>query len=259
MVHAKCTTRTDLILMIRLILGALSLFTCFPVFCKTEELRECIPYAGPKSIVLEESKSRVYDKTIAVGASCLVNEKAQYTRLYYWDAAPKADLMSAVQIAWHHLRYDLAEHPIKFVSGCAIISSSGGDFPEKKLAMFEYKGETSTNLTLRVYPFKAVNPSSRTADDICLVSVHGKADFLCALYVNVNTGDVDFSFRSASGVLELVLYETHCPFLTLDEYAVQMKLFPPKPERPKKSLKYKVPPRKPANDIPRAVEVEVEI
>ena len=245
--------------MIRLILGALSLFTCFPVFCKTEELRECIPYAGPKSIVLEDDKSRVYDKTIAKGSGCLMNNKAPYTQLYYWDSAPKADLMTAVQIAWLRLRYELAESPMKLDAPNGVVTIRLGDFREKKKAIFEYKGVSSTNLTLRVYPFKAVNPGSGTADDFCLISAYGEADFLCALYVNVNTGEVDFSFRSASSSYELVLCETHCPFLTLEEYAAQEKLFPPKQERPKKPLKYEVPPRKPVDVKPKPVEVEVEI
>lgn len=31
---------------------ALPLFACLPAFCKAEELRECIPYAGPKSMLV---------------------------------------------------------------------------------------------------------------------------------------------------------------------------------------------------------------
>ena len=245
--------------MVGLFLIVFPLFACLSSFCKTEELRECIPYAGPKSIVLEDSKSRVYDKAIAKGSSCLVNDKAPYTRLYCWDSAPKADLMTAVQIAWHRLRYALAERQMTFDWQNDVVRICHGDFQEKKMAIFEYKGVSSTNLTLRVYPFKAANPCSRATDDICLVCVYDEVDFLCALYVNVNTGEVDFSFRSASSSFELVLCETHCPFLTLEEYAVQEKLFPPKQDRTKKPLKHEAHPPKPVDIKQKPVEVEVEI
>ena len=50
---------------------ALPLFACLPAFCKAEELRECIPCAGPKSIVVE-GDVRHYDVN-AISAGKLQN------------------------------------------------------------------------------------------------------------------------------------------------------------------------------------------
>ena len=238
----------------------LLLLTCLSAFCKTEELHECIPYAGPKSIVVE-GDVRHYDKDIGAGKSCIGSESTLRTRLSYWSSVSDPDLMSAVQSAWLYARYSIAPRFSKH--NVPVENRKYNDpwksFSPKRQAIFNVGDSESTNVTLRVYPFKVTNPDSNAYECFCLVTFHGETGFLFAVYVNVNTGEKDLSFRSASSCLSLVSFESHCPYLTKAEYEIQERLFPREEAAHKESPKVDLPWPRPVRFNQKPVEVDVEI
>lgn len=199
------------------------------------DLRALIPYAGPKSVVVEGNVRR-YDKKVAVPCSRFPSKYTPSTHLLWWERISDADLMSAVQSAWHFLRYRFAQQPLEIADDS--LCSDGlyrplSQFPRKRQAIFEFGGEISTNISVRVFPFKVTNSASRQPEYFCLVTFYGEKSFLGAVYENVSTGETSHNFRAVTSRLTyLTGCETCCPFLTAEEFGVQEGLFPRKAVTP---------------------------
>lgn len=239
---------------------AIVLFCSSNQLASAADLKSMIPSAGPKSIVVE-GDVRHYDKGIGAGKSCIGSESTVRTRLSYWSSVSDPDLMSAVQSAWLFARYSIAPRFSKH--NVPVEDRKYNDpwksFSPKRQAIFNIGDSESTNVTLRVYPFKVTNPDSNAYECFCLITFHGETGFLFAVYVNVNTGEKDLSFRSASSCLPLVSFESHCPYLTKVEYEIQERLFPREKDAHKEPPKVDLPWPRPVRINQKPVEVDVEI
>ena len=242
------------------------LFITIVPFCASNllagiaELSSIIPYAGPKSIAVE-GDVRHYNKGIGAGKSCIGSESTVRTRLSYWSSVSDPDLMSAVQSAWLYARYSIAPRFSKL--NVPVENRKYNDpwksFSPKRQAIFNIGDSESTNVTLRVYPFKVTNPDSNAYECFCLVTFYGETGFLFAVYVNVNTGEKDLSFRSASSCLPLVSFESNCPYLTKAEYEIQERLFPREKDEHKELPKVDLPWPRPVRINQKLIDVDVEI
>ena len=239
---------------------AIVLFSLPNLWAGAADLRSMIPCAGPKSIVVE-GDIRHYDKSIGAGKSCVGSESTVRTRLSYWSSVSDPDMMSAVQSAWLFARYSVAP---KFCKHTGPVENRKYDdpwksFSSKRQAIFNIGECESTNTTLRVFPFKVTNPDSNAHECFCLVAFYGETGFLFAVYANVNTGERDLSFRSASSCLPLVSFESHCPYLTKAEYEIQERLFPREKAECKELHKVELPWPRPVRINHKPVEVDVDI
>lgn len=223
------------------------------------EVSSLLPFGGPKAIILE-GPIRTYDKNVGTAKCCIGNEFTAQTRLNYWGRLSELDLMCAVQLSWHFLRYQIAPRRTPMRENCqGALTDPYRRFPAKEPSLFRVDGAVSTNIVMRIFPFRVGNPVSASQLDCCLVTFHQGKNFICGLYVNLNTGEVGLDFRTISGCLPLVSLETYCPFMSLSEYEIQTRFFPNAEERHKKEKRSTIAPyqEQPRPPIESVVDVEI--
>lgn len=225
---------------------------------QSTDLANVLPHDGPAEVVLE-GNVRTYNRNVGVVKCCMGNGYEDKTKLAYWNTISPADVSCAAQIAWHFARYQIAPmfwSPAGLDQGAEFLDPMK-DFPRKAQPLFTIDNDCSTNMTVRIFPFKVSNDVSRTVLYCCLVTLYGKRGFHCGIYVSMNNGRAGLDFREVSGCVALVSRETYCPYLSLSEFEVQDRLWARIPrERLIPKEKYK-PTHKDTQE--KIVDVEVDI
>ncbi len=204
------------------------------VFCAIpldSVLPECLP--GGPVLVSMDHQTRVYTRKIGQMRTCLMSP---YSAATVVEALPEeefsvADAVTSATMAWHYMRYKMADRHNPHLD----VIDVNRNFPRYASDMFFVQGQASRNIVMRLFPFVVSNPASKHELRCCLVTISGTYGFICALYVNLNTGKIGLRFGPISGRLPLVSRESDFPFLTPEEYARQKDFFP----RPSKTVKHK--------------------
>ena len=177
---------------------------------------------GPASVMVETYDRRYYRSRGPRIRTCVISHYCGDTTIEPLARVWPIDVATAAASVWHFVRYEIAPNFRHWEIGesfCALDK----DFAYYSPGKFNVGDVASTNISLHVFPFVVKNPASKNTLFCCRVSLMGPKGFICALYVNLNTGDIGMTFGEASGHLPLVVRESQYPFLYEDEIAKQEK------------------------------------
>ena len=125
---------------------------CFAMHANAEQIdvASVLPFGGPKAIFLD-GPIRIYDKSVGTAKCCIGNEYTEQTRLNYYSQFSKIDLMCAVQLSWHFLRYRIAPRRKPIRENCqGVLTDPYRRFPAKEPTLFRVDGVVSTNIVMRI-------------------------------------------------------------------------------------------------------------
>lgn len=177
---------------------------------------------GPASVMVETYDRRYYRSRGPRIRTCVISHYCGDTTIEPLARVWPIDVATAAASIWHFVRYEIAPQFRHWEIGegfCALDK----DFAYYSPGKFNVGDVASTNISLHVFPFMVKNPASKNTLFCCRVSLMGPNGFICALYVNSNTGDIGMTFGEASSSLALVAHESQYPFLYEDEIAKQEK------------------------------------
>ncbi len=177
---------------------------------------------GPASVKVE-TYCRSYHREVGPRIrTCVISPYCGDTTIEPLERVWPIDMATAAASVWHFVRYEIAPKFRRWAIGEGL-RALDKDFSYYQPGKFNVGDVASTNISLSIFPFKVKNPASKNTLFCCRVSLIGPAGFICALYMNQNTGDVGVTFGEASGDKPLVARETQYPFLYEDEIIKQEK------------------------------------
>lgn len=202
---------------------------------------------------------------------CVAFGRGVGTRFQTWNC-PKHELTAAVHAAFHHARYarqrrvPMSYYAIDETTSSNETSTVYANFEQIRPAVeygFEIDGECVADLEVRVLPFAVCNPTSKADLHCVLVAYYSRVgDFVFAVYVNINDGNVSLDFHDAA--IEEYLFiasESRYPYLTPQECEKQrevyIKYFRRESENPKRRNEEKK--VKPSNQAFQIEEVKVDV
>ena len=177
---------------------------------------------GPASVMVETYDRRYHREVGPRIRSCVISQYCGDTTIEPLARVWPIDVATAAASVWHFARYEIAPEFRQWAIGERLCTPDK-DFSNYSPGKFNIGDVSSTNISLHVFPFMVKNPASKNTLFCCRVSLMGPNGFICALYVNLNTGDIGMTFGEASRDLPLVVRESQYPFLYEDEIAKQEK------------------------------------
>lgn len=199
---------------------------CFGGSGSTDGMTElCLKDAlagGPASVMVETYDRRYYRSRGPRIRTCVISHYCGDTTIEPLARVWPIDVATAAASVWHFARYEIAPKFRRWEIGDGFCTPDK-DFAYYSPGKFNVGDVASTNISLHVFPFMVKNPASKNTLFCCRVSLMGPKGFICALYVNSNTGDIGMTFGEASSSLALVAHESQYPFLYEDEIAKQEK------------------------------------
>ena len=205
---------------------AILVSVCYSGSGLTEGMTElCLKDAlagGPASVMVETYDRRYHREIGPRIRSCVVSHYCCDTTIEPLARVWPIDVATAAASVWHFARYEIAPKFRRWEIGEGFCTPDK-DFSNYSPGKFNIGDVASTNISLHVFPFMVKNPASKNTLFCCRVSLMGPNGFICALYVNLNTGDIGMTFGEASRALALVAHESQYPFLYEDEIAKQEK------------------------------------
>ena len=201
-------------------------FACWGGSGSTDGMTElCLKDAlagGPASVKVE-TYCRSYHREVGPRIrTCVISPYCGDTTIEPLERVWPIDMATAAASVWHFVRYEIAPKFRRWAIGEGL-RALDKDFSYYQPGKFNVGDVASTNISLHVFPFMVKNPASKNTLFCCRVSLMGPNGFICALYVNSNTGDIGMTFGEASRALALVAHESQYPFLYEDEIAKQEK------------------------------------
>ena len=201
-------------------------FACWGGSGSTDGMTElCLKDAlagGPTSVMVETYDRRYHREVGPRIRSCVISQYCGDTTIEPLARVWPIDVATAAASVWHFARYEIAPKFRRWEIGDGFCTPDK-DFAYYSPGKFNVGDVASTNISLHVFPFMVKNPASKNTLFCCRVSLKGPNGFICALYVNLNTGDIGMTFGEASRDLPLVVRESQYPFLYEDEIAKQEK------------------------------------
>ena len=204
---------------------------------------------------------------------CALFGRGEGTVFHTWRC-PRFELTAAVHTAFHHARYARQRRvPMSYYAVDETTLSNEtrtvyANFEQLRPAVeygFEIDGECVANLDVRVLPFAVTNPTSKTGLHCVLVAYFSRiGEFVFAVYVNINDGNVSLDFNEAAmeGYL-FIASESRYPYLTPQECKKQrevyMKYFRCETDKPKHRSEKENKAAKEGFHIEEAEEIKVEV